>query len=246
MATRNELLASIVVASGGTVTDAENRNELLRNWLLSADSDIRCFMPLSGNLDILKGTGTATFTRATTATYVDSFDGIVRTAAIDVARFEKNGVLIEGSSTNECLRSEEFVNAVWPTDVNITVTANQATAPDGLFTADQIEYPGSIGIPASRVIDQRVVVGGGVASKTFTFSCFIRSVSGSSKFRLKNTHEGVIDNFSSDFTVGESFERVSFTVTNNASAGTGRQIVGITAASDDSAFDLYIWGAQLE
>ena len=30
---RNELIASIVVALGGTVTDPNNRNQLLRDWL---------------------------------------------------------------------------------------------------------------------------------------------------------------------------------------------------------------------
>jgi hypothetical protein len=31
--TMNELLAEIVVANGGTVTDGSNRNQLLRDWL---------------------------------------------------------------------------------------------------------------------------------------------------------------------------------------------------------------------
>ena len=31
--TLNELLAAIVIANGGTVTDGGNRNQLLRDWL---------------------------------------------------------------------------------------------------------------------------------------------------------------------------------------------------------------------
>lgn len=31
--TMNKLLAEIVIASGGTVTNAGNRNQLLRDWL---------------------------------------------------------------------------------------------------------------------------------------------------------------------------------------------------------------------
>jgi hypothetical protein len=31
--TMNELLAAIVIANGGTVTDGGNRNQLLRDWL---------------------------------------------------------------------------------------------------------------------------------------------------------------------------------------------------------------------
>ncbi len=33
MSTRNEILALIVVAVGGTVTDPNNRNQLLKDWL---------------------------------------------------------------------------------------------------------------------------------------------------------------------------------------------------------------------
>ena len=33
MSIRNKLLAEIVVAVGGTVTDPNNRNQLLRDWL---------------------------------------------------------------------------------------------------------------------------------------------------------------------------------------------------------------------
>jgi hypothetical protein len=32
---RNEILASIVIAVGGTVTDPNNRNQLLRDWLIA-------------------------------------------------------------------------------------------------------------------------------------------------------------------------------------------------------------------
>lgn len=36
--TMNKLLAEIVVASGGTVTDINNRNQLLRDWLAALES----------------------------------------------------------------------------------------------------------------------------------------------------------------------------------------------------------------
>lgn len=35
MSIMNELLAEIVVAAGGTVTDPNNRNQLLADWLLA-------------------------------------------------------------------------------------------------------------------------------------------------------------------------------------------------------------------
>ena len=60
-----------------------------------------CFMPLSNDLSLSPGVGVATFTRSTTGTYVDKVDGLVKTAAIDAARFEQNGVLIEGGKVNQ-------------------------------------------------------------------------------------------------------------------------------------------------
>jgi hypothetical protein len=91
-------------------------------------------VPMRNTLDLMIGAGSATFTRSTVATYVDRY-GVVQDAAIDAARFEKNGLLMEGPSTNEILESENFA---W-TNQNITLTANAIDAPDGTTTADKIE-----------------------------------------------------------------------------------------------------------
>jgi hypothetical protein len=56
-------------------------------------------MPLNNSLVMKAGVGSATFTRASTATYVDRY-GVLKTAAIDVPRFESKGYLTEGSKTN--------------------------------------------------------------------------------------------------------------------------------------------------
>ncbi len=49
-------------------------------------------------------TKSLTFSRATTATYIDK-SGVLRTAAINEPRFEKEGLLIEGQSTNLAIYS---------------------------------------------------------------------------------------------------------------------------------------------
>lgn len=69
-------------------------------------------MPLKNSLAMKAGVGSATFTRASTATYIDRY-GVLKTAAIDESRFEKEGYLNEGSSTNLLTYSEDFNNAVW-------------------------------------------------------------------------------------------------------------------------------------
>ena len=79
------------------------------------------------------------FTRSSTATYVGS-DGLIKTAAVDEARFDHDkdgnglGLLIEESRTNELTYSEDFTQSPWTT-TNTTVTANSGTAPDGTNTA---------------------------------------------------------------------------------------------------------------
>ena len=51
-------------------------------------------IPLKNSLDMLIGAGSVTLTRSTTATFIDRY-GIVQSAAIDEARFEKEGLLLE-------------------------------------------------------------------------------------------------------------------------------------------------------
>ncbi len=93
-------------------------------------------IPLKNNLDMICGDGTVTFTRSTTATYIDRY-GVVQSAAINTPRFEKEGLLIEGASTNKCLQSEDFSNSSWIKS-HCTVSSNATTAPDGTTTADEI------------------------------------------------------------------------------------------------------------
>ncbi|WP_312387841.1 phage head spike fiber domain-containing protein [Atlantibacter hermannii] len=72
--------------------------------------------PLSDDLKMISGypvnTKLLSFTRASTATYIDK-SGVLQTAAINEPRFEKQGLLIEGSSTNLYLNSDNPAN--WAT-----------------------------------------------------------------------------------------------------------------------------------
>lgn len=43
MSTRNELLKQIVIASGGAVTNPNNRNQLLEDWLKAVGGGVRDF-----------------------------------------------------------------------------------------------------------------------------------------------------------------------------------------------------------
>ena len=92
---------------------------------------------------LARGTGSPTFTRATTATTVDSAGLIVSVASgtarsyYDPTTLAYMGYLSEGASTNLCLQSEVFDNASW-TKTNSTISSNATTSPDGSATADKL------------------------------------------------------------------------------------------------------------
>ena len=85
---------------------------------------------------------TDTFTsRASTATYFDSTDGLLKTAAINTARPFFNpiartntGLLLEGAITNYMNNTETLSG----NNALATITSNAITAPDGTLTADKL------------------------------------------------------------------------------------------------------------
>lgn len=96
--------------------------------------------PLTSDLVSLTGTGAATFTRATAATYKTS-GNLVASVTSGNPRFETGGILIEPQRMNVITRSKELnVNgsgSPWSNN-SATVSADAATAPDGTATADKI------------------------------------------------------------------------------------------------------------
>jgi hypothetical protein len=86
---------------------------------------------------------TPTFTRATTATTVDSTGQIISVASgvprsyYDPTTLEYLGYLAEGARTNLLTYSEQFDNAAW-SKFQCSVTADATTSPDGTATADKL------------------------------------------------------------------------------------------------------------
>lgn len=88
-----------------------------------------------------------TFSRTTTGTYMDA-DGLLKTAAADEPRFDHKyedgnivslGLLIEGEETNILRKSEDLTIGRWSEVADgVTVTTNQAVAPDGNTSADKV------------------------------------------------------------------------------------------------------------
>lgn len=87
------------------------------------------------------GTGDLTFTRASTATRVNS-SGLIEDVASNVPRIDYTGggcgkLLLEPQRTNLLTYSEDIDNAAW-SKTNCTVSSNAETSPDGATTADKI------------------------------------------------------------------------------------------------------------
>lgn len=92
-------------------------------------------IPLNNSLAMKQGVGSVTFARSTTATYIDRY-GVLQTASIDEPRFEKEGLLIEGASTNNFTYSNDV--ASWSGSGDETITSNDANFLDGTTSMDKV------------------------------------------------------------------------------------------------------------
>ena len=105
-----------------------------------------------------------TFSRTTTGTYMDD-SGLIKVAPADSPRFdhryvngeiESLGLLVEESRTNIVRKSEDLTIGIWDENGDgVTVTTNQAVAPDGNTTADKVAIKttdaGSKGVQSSTL-----------------------------------------------------------------------------------------------
>jgi hypothetical protein len=138
------------------------------------------------------------------------------------------GIEPVGGRRNLLLQTENFAPIDW-TKTSLTVSGNQ------------VSYVGGLG--GTKECVQLVTVPGGTANKTLT--AYV-TVSGSGTFRLKNTHSGVLDNFSANVTATGTRQTIALTVTNSASAGNGLQAISIINSTGDAAFSLTVHEFQLE
>jgi hypothetical protein len=172
-----------------------------------------------------------TFTRASTATYVDRY-GIVKTAAVDTIREEKDGFLIEQAGTNLVPYSEAFDNAAWE-KVNTVITPNATTSPDGTVNASKLDYTILGGVLKEVIVN--------TTAASFTFSMWIKSTGADRPIRIKVRNSPTTTNSAqTDFTATSEWQRFSVTLSSLAEA----MVLEIRNVEIDSEF--YIWGAQLE
>jgi hypothetical protein len=149
---------------------------------------------------------TLTFTRASTAMAQATAGGGLATTGIqngDVrlmpanqprVMYDANGVLgllVESSRTNSALRSQESGNAVWQALSSgvaaPVVTADTAVAPDGTTTADTAAFPAvSVAANYSDLLQNITLT-----AASWTYSEFVKGVSGSGRLYVMCTPDGV-------------------------------------------------------
>ena len=198
------------------------------------------------------------YTNENTETYWDD-EGILQIAAADTERFDHDPT--DTLRKNFCLQSEDLSTTWLTRDAfeDATITTNQAVAPDGAATADEIIENSDTAIHRTRqdiTILNTTVYTWSVYAKKNTRDWIKLSTSaafgaGDAWFDLTNGVIGTSTATSSSIQdIGNGWYRCSITKT---STGTSAQMAIQMATQDnegsyagDGSSSLYLWGAQLE
>jgi hypothetical protein len=201
------------------------------------------------------GSGDMTVVRATTATRVNSA-GLISSVANNVPRLDYlnstcPSLLVEPQRTNLVLRSEEF-NLIW-SQLNVTITANVTTAPDGTSTADKLVENATNN---QHRIDQTTTSAIGTntfsvfAKKSERDSIWLRVGTSGAYFDLTNgTVSGATGVTTSIVNYGNGWYKCSIVRTSTVANEVVRinLAIGINGTYlGDGTSGLFIWGAQLE
>jgi len=210
----------------------------------SAYKASKLYSPLPNN-----GNGDFVFSRSTKATRINK-DGLLETVESNIPRLDyKNGncpeLLLERASTNLCLYSQSNFNdqVNWIKFLapnNLTVTEDDAIAPDGTLSGAKIEY---VNNGSNGLFTQNITV---VNGSDYVMSIWLKGDIGGEvvKLRLSNTASsgsGTTDSF----TLTDEWVRYETGV--KVADGTDRGFQLIMQSSDNPlGTTFYAWGAQLE
>lgn len=214
--------------------------------------------PLSDSLRLITGYGRdvlvgsdvvarmVNFSRSTTATYIGK-DGQLKTAAANEPRFEKEGLLIEGQSTNLVIRSADMTQSPWSgnnagTGVLPIVTGNYAVAPDGSQSATRLILNKGAGTTGADMATMSCSLNTTVGS-TYTLSVWLKSTDGVSQPKVSLSFNGEAY---ATITVTGEWRRYQITTPSatDASRFPRLQLRGGFGTSDTA--DLLVWGWQQE
>jgi len=225
---------------------SEDNNAVMQTVLNTGNTNFGNIMdplvniPFKRANDEVALSGVQTFTRASTATYIDPLDGLLKTAAIDTPRFEKmadggTGILLEGTSTNLLTYTQDMSNpTAWFDATALGITAAPGfAAPDGSNNAAELTIPAGANIWRQNVPN---------SSGTFTCSVWVRLVSGSLTSTTLDHSDGTV---ATTTPLTTNWQRITGTVT----AGAGTSTTGwfdITFWQATAGTKIQLWGAQVE
>jgi hypothetical protein len=195
-------------------------------------------------------------TRASTATYIDG--GVLKTAAVNEARYQDGVLLVETTGTNLLTYSEQFDNGVW-NKVRSSVVTNSSTAPNGATLAALLREDTTAS--ATHYTQVAVSVNTG---NFYTFSTFVKSLNRNVELRL-TFGSNVAVTFDLTSKTGSATQGLpSFSITELSSGWLKVSISGVSditgvvtarlsiingsanAYTGDGSSGLYLWGAQFE
>ncbi|MBM3271063.1 MAG: hypothetical protein FJZ01_25820 [Candidatus Sericytochromatia bacterium] len=218
---------------------------------------------------ITAAAGTSLTVRNDVAARIGLPSGCAPGSSLSAALTSSQGLILEQASTNVCLQSEDFQTTWSPTYV--TITPNDAVAPDGSQTADKIDdpYPGN-----TCRVEQAVTIA--TDSSWWAASVFLKKDSTTSRFpelELRLTGSSMVDIAGRINTqTGETYQsastgagavkaydagdywRLVVTAKNNGSGNVtatvyvypARSTTLNGAATDSATGYIHAWGAQLE
>jgi len=198
------------------------------------------------------------FTRSTTGTYIDK-SGVLQTAAINEPRFEREGLLLEGASSNLYTYSEQ-----WGAGQRITTTNNAGDSPRGDKTMALLVEDTNNSEHYSQ--DRNITL---TAGTTYCYSVFVKAHTSPRNLYLRVASGSTSGVFFDPVTgawagngngaqfVDRGFEVLSngfyrvwmtFTAAASQSAVIRLQLANGLSSSytGDGVSGLYVWGAQLE
>jgi len=199
-----------------------------------------------------------TFTRNSIATYTNS-SGIVTsvTAAAtndpSKARFDYDpttltarGLLIEGSATNICTRSEDFANAVWVVDngsaTNPSVSVVSQSAPNGGSSVNRITF-NKTGGTFSRIRQTLV----GTSGATYTLSVWMKANTANGAAATQNVGLRIgADTGGLNCAVTTTWQRFSYSYSLSGTDASAQIMLWDNIAGNDETADVLVWGAQIE
>lgn len=149
----------------------------------------------------------------------------------DPVTLAARGLLVEEQRTNLLLRSAEFDNTGAWFASNVTVTANNVTAPDGSMTADRLVYVSSGGLILQ---DYSTTTSG-----AYTGSIYLRADSATTVRLRVQQSGGVLQELTCSVTT--SWQRFNVSLTSVSPT-----FIRFAVLANSNTPTVYAWGAQLE